>query len=252
MRARRGRGSRRHTALPPPSQRQPLRFVTENHPSATPHISSPFHQDLLRAIEGRLPLPKETVKFATKLLDQQFWCWGQDVCLPQQNALLSYGFCRHASPPEKKQISHYVLTETIGPAMNPRSGRKIGLWGSGLFFGCPERGAIYIRRYTFAPIAMEYCCPIEAVGGPDEFPVPPHDNQQEAQSHSTLLLADLCQWLAQYEEWAQQQLGLRHRERCLREWKKTVAAATEIVPQWQRLARAFHECVSDSTEKRCV
>ena len=36
-------------------------------------------------------------KIRTTLLDQQLWCWGQDIRRVEGNALLTYGFTKHAS-----------------------------------------------------------------------------------------------------------------------------------------------------------
>ena len=34
-------------------------------------------------------------KIGTTLLDQQLWCWGQDIRRTEGNALLAYGFTKH-------------------------------------------------------------------------------------------------------------------------------------------------------------
>jgi hypothetical protein len=239
MRTRRGLGSRLPLHLPRPSHRLPTRFTPDEILRSTRSPADPHHSDLIDLPTIRLPVPRDTITLAAKLLDQQFWCWGQDVIHPKRNALLDFGFMRYASPPEKKQISHYVLAEVAGPTIKPRSGRRIGLWGSGLFYGHREHGAIYIRRYTLAPVYMDFLCPIELIGAPDEFPSPPPQDAEEKVPHVVQLLGNLCQWLAHYEAWAQLQLGRKHRERCLRDWKKTIASAAEMVPEWQRLGSVF-------------
>ena len=66
-------------------------------------------------------------KTGTLLLDQQLWCWGQDIRRVDGNALLAYGFTRHR-PPEGEHGS---------PAYEWRgSGRsRVILWGFGFFYG---------------------------------------------------------------------------------------------------------------------
>lgn len=241
MRVRRGFRPRLPHSLPVPSRRLPTRFLPEDVSRDDSVTSSASANAELPTV--KLPVPEETITFASRLLDQQLWCWGQDIVRPSRNALIDYGFARYESPPEKKQISHYILSAVNGPAIKPHPGRKVSLWGSGIFHGHPAHGAIYLRRYTFAPVFMDFQCPIETIGGPDEFPEPPCGAAKEGLPVVLQLLGDLCQWIVHYESWAQAHLGRQHREHCLRDWKKTVASVTEIVPGWERLANLFHHTV---------
>lgn len=229
--------------LPQPSQRQPLKFVFKELFRSDLGISERLSSKPIPHPTVQLPVPQETLTFAAKLLDQQFWCWGQDIVRPRTNALRDFGFVRHApSRKRPREIGHYVLAQFTSPTINPVLNRKIGLWGSGLFYGESRHAAIYIRRYTFAPVAMELLCPIENIDGPDDFP---HPHIVENLPNVLDLLENLCQWIAHYEDWVQTHVGVEHREYCLSKWKKRVSTASEIVPAWWQLASVFR----DSSDK---
>lgn len=232
------RNPRRSTLLPQPSRRQAALFP----------FGALFHRDEpgpLPSARGNhcalsLPIPRDTADYATQLLNQQFWCWGQDIARPRDNALVEHGFSRHRPRTTRKgQISHYVLSELSGPKITPLLMRKIGLWGSGLFYGDRRFGAMYLKRNTLAPIVLDFACPIEQIDGPDEIPAP--DGATASVDEVLQMLGDLCQWLSQYETWVQSRLGIDYREACVRDWKKSVATAAEMVSAWRRLASVFHQ-----------
>ncbi|MDB5390258.1 MAG: hypothetical protein JWM11_5904 [Planctomycetaceae bacterium] len=192
-----------------------------------------------------LPLSTETIKFATKLLDQQMWCWGQDVARPKRNALIDYGFQRYAPKLSagEKAISHYILKSTKDVMADLPFDYTVGLWGSGIYFGEPELGGVYLRRYEFAAVGLRYDCPLENIDCPEEL-VAHIVKPTSGQLRSLIpLLVHLCRWISGYESWSVGQLGLRHRELCLLDWKKTIVEAQETSAEWRRLADVVHQAV---------
>ena len=82
-------------------------------------------------------------KIGTTLLDQQLWCWGQDIRRAEGNALLAYGFTKHR-PPEGKHGSTAYEWRGSGSS-------RVILWGFGFFYGDGDRGGLFLQRYKFAP-----------------------------------------------------------------------------------------------------
>ncbi len=68
----------------------------------------------------------------TVLLNQQIWCWGQDIRHREGNLLLAYGFRRHRPPANTHGSSCYELQVNEQTA--------IRLWGFGFFYEHHELG----------------------------------------------------------------------------------------------------------------
>ena len=94
-------------------------------------------------MSGRLEALNKVRKIGTTLLDQQLWCWGQDVRRAEGNALLTYGFTKHR-PPEGKHGSTAYEWRGAGRS-------RVILWGFGFFYGDGGRGGLFLQRYKFAP-----------------------------------------------------------------------------------------------------
>ena len=94
-------------------------------------------------------------KIGTTLLDQQLWCWGQDIRRAEGNALLAYGFTKHRPPEGKHGTTAYEWRS---------SGRsRVVLWGFGFFYGDGDRGGLFLQRYKFAPkqtAAVDFSLPV--------------------------------------------------------------------------------------------
>ena len=166
-------------------------------------------------------------KTGTLLLDQQLWCWGQDIRRVDGNALLAYGFTRHR-PPEGKHGS---------PAYEWRgSGRsRIILWGFGFFYGDGGRRGIFLRRYKFAPkqtASVYFSLPIWNLGQLPELTQP---CDAEGWRRVFSLLTQGLTWIADYERWIISEYGLDYRQRCTDAWKKKRIPAHEMAAKWQEL-----------------
>ena len=166
-------------------------------------------------------------KTGTLLLDQQLWCWGQDIRRVDGNALLAYGFTRHR-PPEGKHGS---------PAYEWRdSGRsRIVLWGFGFFYGDGGRRGLFLRRHNFAPkqtASVDFSLPIWNLRQLPELTQP---RDVEARRRVFSLLTQGLTWIGDYERWIISEYGLDYRQRCTDAWKKKRIPAHEMAAKWHEL-----------------
>jgi len=166
---------------------------------------------------------------AAVLLDQQMWCWGQDIERKDGNLLLQFGF-RKVRPPEKVSgCTAYLVT--------PFPGCQLVLWGFGLFFGLQSSGGIFIRRYGFNP---GWSCLPEVpvnVWCPERLPTFKRPQSDEEREHTQRLTSKAAIWLAGYEQWVLDTVGVAYRQNCLRLWRKKALVSEEAMPTaWRQLA----------------
>jgi hypothetical protein len=181
-------------------------------------------------IAGREPGKKRSPgkHRATVLLDQQMWCWGRDVVRGEGNLLLQFGFRKERPPAGVSGCTAYVLT--LFP------GCQLVLWGFGLFFGLVSCGGMFIRRYGFDPVWTDRpALPgiIWCVEGLPPFR-PPQSHHER--SCTQRLLAATGRWVASYEQWVLDTVGLEYRWSCLRQWHKPIIPAERVPEEWQRIA----------------
>ena len=93
--------------------------------------------DHYRETTKRYALPPHVKKRGAALLEQQMWCWGQDIRCPEENLLLRYGFTRVRSPEGISGSSASMLPQDDDHTMT--------LWGFGLFYAQRSIGGIFIR-----------------------------------------------------------------------------------------------------------
>lgn len=233
--------------LPRPLKRVPLGPIGESSISKVSHSTQRIVE--ITQLAATLPISRETITFATKLLDQQMWCWGQDVIRPKGNALIDYGFQRYSPKASagEKAIGHYILKSINNETTGTRSEFTVGLWGSGVYFGEPELGGVYIRRFGFAGVAMNHNCPVECIDAPDEFipyAVPPESVQQISFME---LFKKACRWMAAYETWCLNRLGLEYRQQCLKNWNKAIVNADQTSSAWCTIADALQRACEGSS-----
>jgi hypothetical protein len=133
----------------------------------------------------------DTEKQATDLLNQQFWCWGQDIERPEGNWLQSLGFKR-SEPPQTRKNCASIYTLSI----NNRS--RITLRGFGVFYGDDLRGGVFIRRYGFEPQFIDnpqLQCPPWSSEDLPEFERPATRDTTTC----VMLLLGLVDWIREYE-----------------------------------------------------
>ena len=78
---------------------------------------------------------------ATGLLNQQLWCWGQDIEYAKGNLLIRYGFDRTRLSEGTSSVYRLELS--------PES--RVILRGFCVFFGQDGLGGLFIRRFGFSP-----------------------------------------------------------------------------------------------------
>ncbi|MYA69964.1 hypothetical protein F4009_21450 [Candidatus Poribacteria bacterium] len=167
-------------------------------------------------------------KIATALLDQQLWCWGQDIRRADGNALLAYGFTKH-QPPEGKHGSTAYEWRSSGRS-------RVILWGFGFFYGDGDRGGLFLQRYKFAPkqtAAVDFSLPIWKS---EQIPELTHPCDMEAWDRVFNLLTQGLAWIGDYEQWIISEYGLDYRQRCTDAWKKKKRIpAHEMAAKWHEL-----------------
>lgn len=176
----------------------------------------------------RLRIHSNIKKLGAALLNQQLWCWGQDVRRLSGNALIEYGFeCQRPSE-GKRGSTMYTL--------QPARDCKVILWGFGLFYSQADVGSLFLKRYIFEPKfspRTEIPLPVWSLEQLPEFRSPRSNSACNSTRH---LLAAALRWVGKYEAWAVENLGLEYRRRCIKEWKEAVVPAEWCPTEWLRLA----------------
>jgi len=174
-----------------------------------------------------LPLRPAERGRATRLLDQQFWCWGRDIHHEGGDALIDYGFHRWRRPAGTPGCNVYTLS--LGPC------RRVTLWGFGLCYA-DDDGVIFLRRFSFAPTWRSRAMlpgPTWNAGGLPRFRLPRIERERDRVRR---LVYGTLEWLASYEDWADVALGTRHRRDRVASWFKPRTPAGRIAPAWRSLA----------------
>lgn len=175
------------------------------------------------------PLPPRVRDQGAKLLNQQFWLWGQDVRRGEGNLLREFGFA-HLRPPPGTQGSHaYFLGED-----------RLALWGFGLVARWEDASEIYLGRFRFEPRFRAGDRRLADTFLPTQL-APLVSPRGEAEWEAALAaVAATPRWIAAYERWVLPRAGAEYRAACLARWKRTASAADEIAPGWDELAAACH------------
>jgi hypothetical protein len=180
--------------------------------------------------------PAEMRETAAALLNQQMWCWGYDIRRAAGNVLLLRGFKRWRPPQGTLGSTAYQLD------MPPD--RQVVLWGFGMFFGSRSDGGLFLKRYAFAPLWTAACDLRAALWRPEELPDFRPANNLAERTCLVGVLSAAMRWIAEYETWVQETLGLDYRRQCLREWPKTVAEAGNVPQQWLLFAEHCSELLA--------
>lgn len=166
-------------------------------------------------------------RWATSLFDQQLWCWGRDIERPEGNVLLDLGMSRYRSPePGCSTLYKAVLA---GDA-------EVWLWGFGLLYRDPGVGCVFLRRYGFDPLLVAR--PLEhPVHRPEDI-VPLVRPTGPGWTAAERLVQDAAHWIAGYEHWIAENLGIEYRRSVLNARDKPpIVPADEMAASWERLAR---------------
>ncbi len=171
--------------------------------------------------------------WATGLLSQQIWCWGQDVKRPEGNWLMELGFQR-VTPPEHGKDCSSVYTLAI----NQRT--RIVLRGFGVYIGDDARGGLFLERYGFTPrysMNSRLECPPWA---DKDLPIFGCPNRQQ-RDKTAMMLLELLDWIRQYEFDVASRLGTDYRRETLVKWnngKRRFIPAETFASSWRRLSLA--------------
>ena len=172
----------------------------------------------------------EIIRRALALLNQQLWCWGRDILRPEGNWLLEIGF-RRIEPPAERLKSSSVYTLELP------NGRSVILRGFGSFYGCSERGGVFLHRYTFPPNYTR----LTSLESPpwDVEDLPEWNRPTDSQSNNLAALTlDMIDWIQNYEERIVKDLGLEYRRSILSCWKHAkdpIIPAEEMANAWKML-----------------
>ncbi len=176
-----------------------------------------------------------TLQWAVSLLNQQLWCWGQDIEASKGNLLVCHGFQRIEKPPGTSAASIYRLE------LSPTS--RVILRGFGVFFGGDRRGGVFLPRFEFTPkFSLEPDLSPPAWNSQDLQPLTSPRGVEMACCQSLLLT--LIDWIRRYEVWIVKHAGIKYRNRTLTAWKAkhgTVVPAEEPAAAWRILGLAVSE-----------
>jgi hypothetical protein len=159
------------------------------------------------------------------LMDQQLWCWGQDIEHPSGNLLLEYGFARTRPPAGQKACSQYSL------ALNDDA--ELRLWGYGIALVTPAE-CCYFSRAAFSPALLKSKLGA-AIFSSDDLPPLKYAlsmaEKQRCQGYFTTVLREI----ADYESWVEDRLGVEYRETILCNRKHGIVRHREEVLEWAGL-----------------
>jgi len=171
------------------------------------------------------------VEAAEALMNDQCWCWGQDVLYPRGNLLIRYGLERIATPGPGGKTAGY--TRSID------DGGSVSLRGSGVLYSRGGAGIVLGRFDVLPRLATGDAPPLDRwiEKGLSAFPLAAASG--EGMAAACRLVPELCAWIAAYELWIAETVGLEHREACLQRWPKRTTPAGEFAQRWSALGRAF-------------
>jgi hypothetical protein len=179
-------------------------------------------------------LPLELRRDAERLFDLTMWCLGRDVKHPEGNLLLRSGLTRER-PPEGQQ-GQSVYTATLA------GGGSLKLWGFGVLCEGGD-AAVFIARDGFTPRLVDVASM--------EWPVFEAERLQAASAPLTFQeqracrasVAVLAEWLARYEQWVADGVGLSWRSECFSERRKAPAVSPgQLAAAWWRISARVRAC----------
>lgn len=177
-------------------------------------------------------------RFMSGLLDQQLWCFGQDIRRNEGNLLCQLGMCRIRPPRTGAQSTLYQA--------RIRGAASLSLWGFGVLLADTSGNALWIKRYTFNPLLLE-AQPSVPVHTARELGTMRRPVSRTDMAVAGALVRDLAEWMATYEHWVAENLGARYRqESLLGKPTAPVVRATEMAKAWERVAcRKWRPALAD-------
>ena len=164
---------------------------------------------------------------ASALLDQQCWCWGQDISFPKGNILTNLGFSRYRSI-SKNESSLYTAQATAQSS--------VWLWGYGCAWSMEGQGSIFIKRHGFNPKLSNF----ESFVGchnPESIIDARRPSTTTDWKKLRFMLSGLFHWISSYEHWIIEKYGLDYRQSVIsRRPKPSITKARDMATQWEHLA----------------
>jgi hypothetical protein len=186
-------------------------------------------------------MPQTIRRFGSKLLAQQLWCWGKDISYGDGNLLMRFGFARHRDTDADVRSTCYRLDQ---------DDLHIALWGFGMFFGQRELGGLYLGRFEFCPD----WAPIESISlsihWPAELPIFDRPLGQDQWQRARKLWEALLAWIADYERWVLDVVGIEYRQHCVEQWLRPFVRADQMPSAWRFLScRGWEENARPNQKK---
>ncbi|MCP3142569.1 hypothetical protein [Pyxidicoccus xibeiensis] len=189
-------------------------------------------------------LPCELLRDGARLFDVSMWCLGRDVLCPEGNLLARRGLVRHVRPEGVEGQSAYTVDL-------PGGGRLV-MWGFGVLCECGE--AVFVPRDGFTPRLLD-AAPAQPVFRAQDlgsWREPATAPERRAAREG---LATLAGWLAGYEAWVVEEVGLEWRRTCVEVRRKASPVAPDTLSSaWRRLASrvrsldsGFNVCAAPGT-----
>jgi len=170
---------------------------------------------------------------ALRLLDQQLWCLGRDVC-EHGNLLMRYGMTRRRPPDAGAGSSEY--------AWDDGAGFRVTFWAYGVHVMRAGEAGVFLKRYAFAPrltrpgAAPRGCWQVQA------WKRARAPRTTEDMRLACARLAALGEWCARYEAWVTAEVGVDYRNDCLQRWhKEALTPPDAIADEWEKIQRHFSE-----------
>lgn len=167
----------------------------------------------------------------TVLLNQQIWCWGQDIRHREGNLLLAYGFHRHRPPANTHGSSCYELLVS--------EQTSIRLWGFGLLYEHLALGGIFLKRYAFVPTWTPLTSQPSTIWSSDQLPFLTRPRSRGASRRAHCLLLAALRWIINYERWVRMKVGEAYRSRCIEDFPHSEIPAISMIPSWGNLTRHY-------------
>jgi len=187
----------------------------------------------LQVIERPRP-GNEIIERALVLLNQQIWCWGRDILRPEGNWLNEIGFKSIKPPSERHKCSSMYCLELPG-------GKSVVLRGFGSFYGCSERGSVFLHRYKFLPKYTKLATLENLPWAIEDLPEWDMPNASQ-QNFCASLTLDFINWVKSYEEEIIDRLGVEYRASILSSWehaKAPIIPAKDMANAWGMLGDAI-------------
>lgn len=173
---------------------------------------------------------------AAALLDQQIWCWGQDVNHPDGNHLACIGFQRIPPPRKRKGCSSVYHLPLDGGGTGAR--QSVILRGFGVFYSDETLGTVFLPRYSFQPLYSPRGSLKKSCWSMEDLPkmrLPTPDDREQG----LILLFKMLHWILSYETDIVKRYGLHYRREIVGRWDN----GERLIFPAERMAAAWRKCL---------